>query len=136
MRSLNIDAGHAVRSADLASCWETVIRGLEHTSDGGGALALAGDMDKLLEGSTDSPVLRNWRLASGLLRALAVDLAVRVAARAGGADVAADRGRLQVLLREVDEIVDELDDEPLKVERRAAEGGTTARLRRGHPAGQ
>jgi hypothetical protein len=120
MRSLNIDAGHAVRSADLAARWDSVIRGLEHTSDGASALALAGDIDALLEGSTDTSVLRNWRLASGLLHALAVDLAVRAAARAGGADVATDRGRLQVLLQEVDEIVGELDDEQLQEELRGA----------------
>jgi hypothetical protein len=67
MRHLTIDAEHAVRSADLASRWDTVVRGLEHTSDGRSALALADDVDKLLEGSTDAAALRHWRLASGLL---------------------------------------------------------------------
>jgi hypothetical protein len=120
MRSLHIDTAHAVRSADLAARWDAVIRGLEHTSDGETALALAGEVDALLEDSTDSSVLQNWHLASGLLRALAVDLAVRAAARAGGADVTTDRARLQVLLQEVDEIVGELDDEQLQEEMRGA----------------
>jgi len=120
MRSLNIDTRHAVRSADLAARWEAVIRGLDHTSDGTSALALADEVDLLLEGSTDSSVLRNWRLASGLLRALAVDLAVRTAARVGGADVATDRARLQVLLQEVDEIVSDLEDEQLQENLRSA----------------
>jgi hypothetical protein len=120
MRSVNVDPGHAARSADLVARWDTVLRGLEQASDGAVALALAGEVDALLEGSTDSLVLRNWRLASGLLRALAVDLAVRAAARAEGADVAADRGRLQALLQEVDEIDDELDDERLQEELRGA----------------
>src|SRR4051812_25993838 len=107
MRSINIDTGHAARSADLAARWDSVIRRLEQTNDGADALALAGEMDAMLEDSTDSSVLQNWRLASGLLRALAVDLAVRAEARAGGADVTTDRARLQVLLQEVDEIVEE-----------------------------
>lgn len=120
MRSLNIDTRHALRSAELAARWDTVIRGLGHAKDASSVLALAGEIDTLLEGSTDSLVLRNWRLASGLLHALAIDLAVRTAARAGGTDVTADRARLQVLLQEVNEIVGELDDEHLREELRGA----------------
>src|SRR5947209_5752479 len=120
MRSINIDPQHAARSTALAARWDAVLRGLEQAGDGASALALAGEVDALLEGSTDAPVLRNWRLASGLLRASAVDLAIRAAARAGGADVTADRGRLQVLLQEADEIVEELDDEQLREELRGA----------------
>src|SRR5262249_5811492 len=51
---------------------------------------------------------------------LALDLAVRAAARTGGASVTADRSRLQVLLQDVDEIVEELDDEQLQEELRGA----------------
>jgi hypothetical protein len=120
MYSLNLDVQHAVRSADLAGRWDTVIRELESTSDGESAVALANDMDALLEDSTDSSVLENWRLASGLLRALAIDLTVRAVARVGGRDVTTDRARLQVLLQEVDQIVSELDNEQLQEELRGA----------------
>ncbi|MBL8793610.1 MAG: hypothetical protein JNM56_06885 [Planctomycetia bacterium] len=120
MRSLNIDAEHAVRSAELAVRWDTVLREFEHTTDGANALAFADDMDALLEDSTDSAVLRYWRLASGLLRALAVNLAVNTAARVGGTDVASNRIRLQVLLQEADEIVGELDDKQLQESLRGA----------------
>jgi hypothetical protein len=120
MYSLNVDMQHALRSADLAARCDTAIRGLESMSDGESAVALANDMDALLEGSTDFSALHNWRLASGLLRALAVDLAVRAAARAGRADVTTDRARLQVLLQEVDELVGELDNEQLQEELRGA----------------
>jgi hypothetical protein len=114
MRSLDIDARHAVRSADLAARWDSVICGLDHATDGVTALALADDIDALLKTSTDASALSNWRLASGLLRALALDLSIRASAKSGAADVGADRTRLQVLLQEAEEIVGDLEDERLQ----------------------
>jgi hypothetical protein len=120
MRSIKVDPTHATRSADLSARWDGVVREFENASDGEGALALAEEMETLLDASNDSPNLRNWRFACGLLRAMAVDMSLRATAKVRGADIAGDRGRLQVLLQEVDEIVCEMDDERLKQQLRAA----------------
>lgn len=128
MRLTNIDISHALRSADLVTRLDAVFLMNEKTINCKIIEALTADLEALIAGSIDSRGLQNWQLATRLLRALAVDLALRSAAQVGYADIVADRTRLQVLLQEVDEIIDELPDKKLQEELRATYNMSTTQV--------
>jgi len=130
MQSFNLNIEHAHRSAELASRWEALIRGLDGNAAAEESRSLLTDIEATLEESTDSGGLRNWQVALALLRVWRADQDVRAAARAGESDLVACRGRLQVLLQEADEAVGELPSEQLRASLRTGYDLNAAQVNR------